>query len=104
MNPEFDATSNLTRTRRWVVAYDVSDHSQRRYIHTLLKAHGTQVQLSVFECYLSKREQQKLRHQLRKSIADSDSIRWYPLCQWCESRVNWVGQGQAPQLEGFYIR
>ncbi len=99
-----DSDINLTRRRRWMIAYDVSDHRQRRLIHSILKNHGKRVQFSVFECDLSKQQQQNLRDQLRQAMADSDSIRWYPLCYWCESRINWIGQGKAPQFDDFYLR
>ena len=101
---KIDSDINMTRTRRWMIAYDISDHRQRRLIHDILKDHGWRVQFSVFECNLSKRQQQNLRNQLRKVMADGDSIRWYPLCRWCESRIDWIGQGQAPQFDGFYLR
>ncbi|GJL72550.1 MAG: hypothetical protein NMNS01_17490 [Nitrosomonas sp.] len=98
-----DSDANLTRKRRWMIAYDVSDHRQRRLIHTILKDHGQRVQFSVFECVLSKQQLQNLRGQLREAMADVDSIRWYPLCRWCESRIDWIGQGQAPQFDKFYL-
>jgi CRISPR-associated protein Cas2 len=97
------ANNNLTRKRRWMIAYDISDDRQRRLIHELLKDHGQRVQYSVFECELNKKQQQQLRTQLCEAMADEDSIRWYPLCRWCESHVDWIGQGQAPQFDGFHL-
>ncbi len=94
---------NLTRNRRWLVVYDISDDRERRLIHELLKDYGRRVQYSVFECELSKRQQQALRVRLCQHIADGDSIRWYPLCRWCESRVVWMGKGQAPQFDNAFL-
>lgn len=100
---KIDAKANLTRKHHWLIVYDVSNSQQRHTIHTILKDHGQQVQYSVFECELNKRQLQKLREQLCEAIADDDSIRWYPLCRWCVSRIEWIGQGKAPQLDSFYL-
>ncbi len=94
---------NLSRKRRWMIAYDISDNRQRRLIFKCLKDHGQRVQFSVFECELSKKQQQALRKQLCEYMDDDDSIRWYPLCRWCEPKVAWTGNGQAPQFDGFHI-
>jgi CRISPR-associated protein Cas2 len=98
-----ESADNLSRKRRWMIAYDISDHRQRRMIFKLLKDHGQRVQFSVFECELNKKQQQVLRKQLREYMEDSDSIRWYPLCRWCEPKVDWTGNGLAPQFDDFYI-
>ena len=86
-----------------MIAYDISDHRERRFVHNLLKDHGHRVQFSVFECELNKQQQQILRLQLREHMESDDSIRWYPLCQWCEPKVDWVGMGQAPQFDDFHL-
>lgn len=98
-----DTNTNLIRKHRWLITYDISDARQRDIIHTSLKDHGQQVQYSVFECELSKRQLQMLRSQLQEVMGDEDSIRWYPLCRWCVSRIDWIGRGDAPQLEYFYL-
>lgn len=100
---KIDSKMNLTRKHRWLIVYDVSDSRQRHNIHTILKNHGQQVQYSVFECELNKRQLQMLREQLCEAMADDDSLRWYPLCRWCVSRIDWIGRGKAPQLDSFYL-
>lgn len=97
------ASNNLTRKHRWIIAYDITDHKQRRLIHNLLKDHGDRVQYSVFECELNKQQSQQLRTQLCELMADDDSIRWYPLCQWCQSHLHWSGKGQALNTDRFYM-
>jgi CRISPR-associated protein Cas2 len=59
-----ESADNLSRKRRWMITYDISGHRQRRLIFKLLKDHGQRVQFSVFECELSKKQQQALRKQL----------------------------------------
>ncbi len=98
-----ESVDNLSRKRRWIIAYDISDDRQRRLIYLLLKDHGQRVQFSVFECELSKKQQQLLRQQLCEYMEDDDSIRWYPLCRWCEPKIDWTGNGQAPQFDDFHL-
>ena len=98
-----DSNDNLTRKQRWMIAYDISDHRQRRHIHNLHKDHGIRVQFSVFECELSKQQAQLLRAQLCDLMADDDSIRWYPLCLWCQMHLHWSGKGQALNTDKYYI-
>ena len=101
MNAE--SADNLSRKRRWMIAYDISDHRHRRLIHKILKDHGQRVQYSVFECELSKKQLQNLRTRLSDFLEDGDSIRWYPQCRWCQSRMDCSGTGQPLQTDNFYL-
>ncbi|MCK4841326.1 MAG: CRISPR-associated endonuclease Cas2 [Methylococcales bacterium] len=98
-----ESDNNLSRKRHWLIVYDISDHRQRRLIFNLLKNYGQRVQFSVFECELSKKQQLTLRQQLCDYMETDDSIRWYPLCQWCKPKVDWMGIGEAPQDNDFYL-
>lgn len=98
-----ESDTNLTRKRRWMIAYDISDHRQRRLIHKLLQDHGHRVQYSVFECELSRKQQQVLRARLCAFLAEGDSIRWYPLCHWCHSRIQYAGSGDSSTTDDFYL-
>lgn len=102
MSPEIN---NPTRTRRWMISYDITDDKNRRRIHALLKDHGQRVQYSVFECELNRRQQQALRARLGEYLnkADGDSIRWYPVCHWCLAEIQVIGSGPAPDCDGFYL-
>lgn len=98
-----ESAGNLTRKRRWMIAYDISDDRHRRLIHSLLKDHGQRVQYSVFECELSKKQLQDLRARLCEYMEDGDSILWYPLCRWCQTRINWSGKGEVSHSDDFYL-
>ena len=79
----------------WMICYDISDDTARRRVESLLSAVGGRVQWSVFECVLSRSRLAVLR----RAIADeldfaTDSVRYYPLCTWCDKRVTWQGQGR----------
>jgi CRISPR-associated protein Cas2 len=50
------------------------------------------MQYSVFECDLTQTQYAKLRHRLSKLIeAETDSIRFYFLCQCCQGKVERIG-------------
>ena len=79
----------------WMICYDISDDRARRRVDKELRSVGERVQWSVFECVLSPPRLERLSRELRQYLdPSSDSIRYYPLCSWCEERVDWHGQGR----------
>lgn len=81
----------------WVITYDISDDRARTRVERKLLGWGERVQYSVFECFLDHQQLHALRAELHRHIdPKTDSLRAYPLCQWCENRVQWQGQGRAP--------
>ncbi len=90
-------------TRLWLITYDISDNRQRQAVHELLKDYGRRVQYSVFECHLTDRQFRLLRARLLKEIDSSDSVRWYPLCVWCQETVFFQGVGTLPDDEDFFL-
>lgn len=87
----------------FVVSYDISDDKRRNKIHGILKSYGQWVQLSVFECDLTKTQYAKLRSRLSKLIkSDSDSIRFYFLCGCCEGKIERIG-GEMPRDNSIFL-
>ena len=83
--------------RLWLVSYEIVDDKRRRGVEKTLNGLGASVNYSVFECYLTSQELQRLRATLAGLIdAETDSIRYYPLCAWCIDRVVWHGRGLKP--------
>jgi len=75
-----------------VVAYDISNDRRRTKVHKTLSGFGKWTQFSVFECFLDAKELVLLHERLRKLLKpDEDSVRFYPLCQACCSKVETVG-------------
>jgi CRISPR-associated protein Cas2 len=91
------------QSRLWMIAYDISDHKIRRTLHEKLKDHGTPVQYSVFECHLKPSQLVLLRAEVQQLIEPDDSVRWYPICHWCETKVEWQGIGQPTDNEDFHL-
>lgn len=90
-------------SRLWVIAYDIEDGGVRRRVSERLEDRGTRVQYSVFECRLSEDERSALRAALSAELGEADSVRWYPLCEWCQDKAQCLGEGASAQEEGFYL-
>ena len=90
--------------RLWMLCYDITDDRTRREIVDTLLGVGERVQESVFECMLT----QDALHQLLYTLTPlldptSDSLRAYPMCAWCEERVNWLGLGRRADDPDLWI-
>lgn len=86
-----------------LISYDIADDRQRNRIATLLEAHGTRVQYSVFECHLSETQLASLKKKLAPHVRPEDSIRFYRLCKECVGRVEIIGAGEATKERQYYI-
>lgn len=88
----------------WAIYYDIVDDDTRRQVFDTLKNHGESVQLSVFECYLTLTQHQLLRQELLQLIdPKEDSLRWYPICRWCQKEIELLGKDKTIEDKGFYI-
>jgi CRISPR-associated protein Cas2 len=80
----------------YVVAYDVRDDTRRARVAKHLESLGERVQDSVFECYLTSAELEKLLKKLgRITNAEEDSLRVYVLCGQCQGKVRVAGLGKV---------
>ena len=94
----------MRAARLWLISYDIADDALRLDIEKALYALGDKVQFSVFECWLQPEEASKLLHVFAPLLDDdTDSIRAYPLCRWCEQKVAWDGRGKRPNDPAFWI-
>ncbi|MGQ0619691.1 MAG: CRISPR-associated endonuclease Cas2 [Panacagrimonas sp.] len=55
----------------YLVTYDVCDPKRLRRVHKLLKGYGEWVQLSVFQCRLSRKRLAEMQHLLDGAIVDT---------------------------------
>lgn len=87
----------------YVIAYDIPDDKRRTKIHNLLLGFGKWTQYSLFECFLSRKDLILLQAKLAQHlIAQQDSVRFYPLCANCVSKVETVG-GSLPSDDQIFI-
>ncbi len=91
-------------SRLWMIAYDIVDHRTRRQVEKTLLDHATRVQESVFEGRLTHAESRALRRDLAEIIDHQrDSVRFYPLCAWCQEGHTWQGQGRRQDDPPYYL-
>lgn len=62
----------LTRRRRYLVAYDISDDKRREKVFAEMHGYGDWAQYSVFFCELTARELVKMRVDLRRAIHEKE--------------------------------
>jgi CRISPR-associated protein Cas2 len=90
--------ASCQKTMFYSICYDVKDDARRLKIAKVLKDYGTRVQLSVFEADLDTEKLERLKNRVRKVLNDSeDTLRLYPLCATCMSRIEIIGQGVVTQ-------
>lgn len=78
----------------YVISYDVVDDRRRTRVHEVLKGYGRRVQYSVFECDLRPAEVRELESRVRYELdGETDTCRFYRLCEGCRPEVLIVGQG-----------
>ncbi len=78
-----------------MICYDISDDKARYRVEKVLSRWGDRVQWSLFECFLSLDRVRLLMAELAPLIdEESDTIRAYPLCSWCQDQLLGSGQGE----------
>src|SRR5579864_7246288 len=81
-----------SQTMCYVIAYDIPDDRRRTKVHQILMGFGKWTQYSLFECFLTRKQLILLRSKLKEHLVPrQDSVRFYPLCANCVSRVETVG-------------
>jgi CRISPR-associated protein Cas2 len=86
----------MNHIKHYLVCYDIVDDKRRYKIDRLLAGFGERIQLSIYECRLTKGEVQQLTSQIAELIANDDNVQVYPNCQWCCNKR--VAQGEAAML------
>ena len=80
----------------YVITYDIADTRRRNKVVKLLEAVGDRVNLSVFECFLSKKQYADLITNLAHTIKPkTDVVNIYPLCADCYARATYLPQRQT---------
>ena len=89
----------------FLICFDVVEDRTRTRVVKIIKQYGRRVQKSVFECSPMTEEQfVKMSRQLEDAIDHTqDSIRYYPLCKGCLSKVEFSGIGERPCVAAFTV-
>ena len=67
----------------WLVCYDVHDPARLRRTAKLLEGAGRRMQESVFRCWMTASQMQRLRWELTKILEPIDEVLIIPLCSRC---------------------
>lgn len=87
-----------------LVTYDVSTETREgrrrlRHVAKVCEGHGQRIQKSVFECTVTPAELERLKHRLRREVAEKeDSLRIYRLLEPRERFVWAIGVKPAYDL------
>ncbi len=88
----------------YAVSYDIEDDRRRLKVARALKGYGERVQKSVFEVFLNRNQREKLERELINLIdRETDSVRWYRLCNVCRSKILIQGVGQVTELPDAWV-
>ncbi|SRR5256886_657907 len=96
-------TTRSNQITCYVIAYDIPDDKRRTKVHKILLGYGKWTQYSLFECFLTRKQLLLLGSKLEKHlVARQDSVRFYPLCANCVSKVETVG-GPLPSDDQLFV-
>jgi CRISPR-associated protein Cas2 len=73
--------------RWWLVCYDIHDEKRLRKAAKHMEGYGTRLQYSVFRCWMSAREMERLRWELTTLLATEDDVLLIPLCSRCQEGI-----------------
>jgi CRISPR-associated protein Cas2 len=74
-------------SRWWLVCYDVHDPERLRKAAKHLEGYGERMQYSVFRCWLTRLELERLRWELTELLAAADDVLFIPLCSSCVAGI-----------------
>jgi CRISPR-associated protein Cas2 len=70
-------------SRWWLICYDVRDSKRLRKTAKHMEGYGERMQYSVFRCWLTARQLQRLRWELTELLKPEDDVLMIPLCDRC---------------------
>lgn len=82
--------------RWWLVCYDVHDPDRLRKAAKHLEGYGERMQYSVFRCWLTRREMERLRWELTELLVAEDDVLLIPLCAGCVAGIQGTQHPAAP--------
>lgn len=71
----------------YLVSYDIRDPKRWRQAFKILNGYGRSLQYSLFRCYLSQTEFERLRWELERVLDAEDALLFVGLCSGCVDRI-----------------
>jgi CRISPR-associated protein Cas2 len=79
----------MAEQKNWyLICYDISCPKRWRKSYQLLQGYGETMQYSIFRCFLSMRQREKLRWQLEEILTAEDRLLLVGVCDHCLDRVH----------------
>jgi CRISPR-associated protein Cas2 len=82
--------------RWWLVCYDVHDPERLRKAAKHLEGYGERMQYSVFRCWLTRRDMERLRWELTELLVAEDDVLLIPLCESCVAGIQSTHTAASP--------
>lgn len=78
----------MAEKKNWyLICYDITCPKRWRKAYKLLQGYGDTTQYSIFRCWLSFRQREKLRWQLEEVLTAEDRLLLVGLCDRCVDRI-----------------
>jgi CRISPR-associated protein Cas2 len=78
----------MSGARWWLVCYDVRDPKRLRRTAKHLEGYGQRMQYSIFRCWLTALELERLRWELTELLTPADDVLVIPLCSRCVQGIS----------------
>src|SRR5258705_5381330 len=80
----------------WLACYDVHDPERLRKAAKHMEGYGERMQYSVFRCWLTSRELERLRWELTEFLDPVDEVMLIPLCSSCVAGIQSTHTAATP--------
>ncbi len=89
---------------KYAVAYDITSNRKRNKVVKMLLGCAYRVQKSVFEGFFTADELDQLKVKLGKVInPKTDSVRFFPICDSCNRKIDILGLGHKIETIDYLI-
>ncbi|MCS7022924.1 MAG: CRISPR-associated endonuclease Cas2 [Gemmataceae bacterium] len=87
----------MAQAKWWIICYDVRDPKRLRKCAKHMEGYGIRLQKSVFRCWLTPTDVQRLRWELTVLLDPQDSVLFFPLCGNCLEGVMGIHNQGRPK-------
>jgi CRISPR-associated protein Cas2 len=88
----------------YMVCYDIRCPKRWRKVYKLLQGYGESVQYSIFRCWLSLRQREKMRWELEKILTIDDRLLLVGVCDRCVERLQGFNRAGSWLIEDYGYR